>query len=163
MEVLGRKVCLKDIEPALEAKKKHQESTTNEQFALWLKQTRSSNMGRYFRPLWDEYAKEKGLIVTEQEIKEYKERMIGFMTSEKKRWKTKRDNLAKELVAENLKDDKKAELEKSFNLYDRLIEKSPDLNLIYYSSDSNTAKSIDDVPKSFIMSCKINQALYRQY
>jgi hypothetical protein len=163
VEVLGRKVCLKDIEPALEAKKKRQESTNNEQFALWLKQTRSSNMGRYFRPLWDEYAKEKGLIVTEQEIKEYKERMIGFMTSEKKRWKTKRDNLAKELVAENLKEDKKAELEKSFNLYDRLIEKSPDLNLIYYSSDSNTAKSIDDVPKSFIMSYKINQALYRQY
>ena len=163
VEVLSQKVCLKDIEPNLDAQKKQQESTTNEQFALWLKQTKSSKMGRYFRPLLDEYAKEKGIAVTEQEIKEYKEKMISFMTSQKNEWKGKKDNLAKELVAENLKDDKKAELEKSFNLYSRLIERTPDPNLIYYSSDSNTAKAIDDVPKSFIRNYKIYQALYRQY
>jgi hypothetical protein len=48
-------------------------------------------------------------------------------------------------------------------LYSRLIERTPDPNLIYYSSDSNAAKSIDDVPKSFILNYKIYQALYRQY
>ncbi|MGA2322720.1 MAG: hypothetical protein ABSG22_02625 [Sedimentisphaerales bacterium] len=163
VEVLGQRVCLKDIEPNLDTQKKQRESTTNEQFALWQKQTRASNMGRYFRPLLDNYAKEKGLTITEQEIKEYKEKMINFMTSQKIEWKRKKDNLAKELVAENLKDDKKAELEKSFNLYDRLIEKSPDLNLIYYSTDSNIAKSVNDTTKSFILNYKIYQALYRQY
>jgi hypothetical protein len=157
VEVLGQKVYFKDIEPSSDAKKKQQAS------ALWLKQTRASNLGRYFKPLWDEYAKQKKIVVTEQEIKEYKEKMISFMASQKIEWKRKRDNLAKELVAQNLKDDKKAELEKTFNLYDRLIEKSPDLNLIYYSSDSNTAKSIDDATKSVILNYKIYQALYRQY
>jgi hypothetical protein len=157
VKVLGQKVCLKDIEPSLDAKKKQQESTT------WLKQTRSSNMGRYFRPLLDNYAKEKGLIVTEQEIKEYKEKMINFMTSQKIEWKRKKDNLAKELIAENLKDNKKAELEKSFDLYSRIIESSPDLNRIYYGADSNAAKSTDDVTKSAILNYKICQALYRQY
>lgn len=157
VEVLGQKVYFKDIEPSSDAKKKQQVS------ALWLKQTRASNLGRYFKPLWNEYAKEKGITVTEQEIKEYKEKMISFMTSQKIEWKRERDNLAKELVAENLKDDKKAELEKNFNLYDRLIEKSPDLNLIYYSSDSNTAKSVNDATKSAILNYKIYQALYRQY
>jgi hypothetical protein len=163
VEVLGQKVQFKDINPASNAKKKQQESTTSEQFALWLKQTRSANMGRYFRPLLDNYAKEKGLTVTEQEVKECKESMIAFMTSEQKRWKTNRDNLAKELIAENLKDDKKAELEKSFNLYGRLLERSPDLNLIYHSADSNTAKSVDDTMKAFILTWKIKKELYKQY
>jgi hypothetical protein len=163
VEVLGHKVCLKDIEPSSESKKKQQESTTGDKFAMWLKQTRASNLGRYFKPLWDEYAKDKGIVVTAQEIKEYKEKMISFMASQKIEWKRKRDNLAKELAAENLKDDKKAELEKLFNLYDWLIEKSPDSNLIYYSSDSNTAKSIDDMTKSLILNYKIYQALYHQY
>lgn len=162
-EVLGQKVYLKDIESSSDAKKKQQASAASEQFTLLLKQTMASNLGRYFNPLWDEYAEEKGITVTEQEIKEYKEKMVGFMTSQKNEWKRKKDNLAKELIAQNLKDDKKAELEKNFNLYSHLIEKAPDPNLIYYSSDSNTAKLIDDVPKSFIRSYKIYQALYRQY
>jgi hypothetical protein len=163
VEILGQKVYFKDIEPNLDAQAKKRGTMTNEQFTLWLKQTRSSNLGRYFKPLWNEYVKEKRIVVTEREIKEYKDKMISFMTAQKQEWKRKRDNLARELIAENLKEDKKAELEKNFNLYNRLIEKSPDPNLIYYSSDPNTAKLIDDVPKSFIRSCKINQALYHQY
>ena len=87
-EVLGQKVCLKDIEPALEVKKKHQDAS-NEQFNLWLKQTRTSSLNRYFKPLWDEYAKEKALEVTEQEIKEFNENMRAFVMSSNQRFKTK--------------------------------------------------------------------------
>lgn len=156
VEVLGHKVCLKDIEPSLDVKKKRQEKTDNVPYDLWLKQTRASNMGRYFKPLWDEYVKEKGLTVLEQEIKEYKERMISFMTSQKIKWKKEKDNLAKELIAENLKDEKRAELEKRFNMYSRMIENTPDPNLIYQNANN-------DVTKSVILSWKINQELYRQY
>jgi len=162
VEVLGQKVCLKDIKPDSDVKKKHQEST-NEQFNLWLKQTRASNLGRYFKPLLNEYVKEKGLKATDQEVNEYKERMISFMTSEKERQKKKRDNLAKELVAENIESTKRAELEKSFNLYSRLIEKTPDMKLIYHSTDSNTAKLINGLTKSLILDWKTKKELYKQY
>ncbi|MBM4103696.1 MAG: hypothetical protein FJ263_06525 [Planctomycetes bacterium] len=160
-EVLGQKVCLKDIEPGSEVKEKHQDAAGG--FSLWLKQTRASNLGRYFRPLWDDYAKEKGLEVTDREVNEYKERMIHFMTDQKEKWNRKKDDLAKELIAENLKDDKKAQLEKSFNLYKGLIERTPDTESIYHSADSNTAKLIDDSTKSFILDWKIRKELYKQY
>jgi hypothetical protein len=158
-EVLGQKVCFKDIEPGSEAKKKHQDAAGGQ----WLKQTRASGLGRYFRPLWNDYAKEKGLKATDQEVNEYKERMIRFMTDQKKKWNRKKDDLAKELIAENLKDDKKTQLEKSFNVYKGFIERTPDTESIYHSADSNTAKLIDDSTKSFILDWKIKKELYKQY
>jgi len=162
-EILGQKVYFSNIEPNTSVKQKQQATEPNERFNLWLKQTRASNLGLYFKPLWDEYVKEKGLIVTEQEINEFKERMISLMASEKERWKKKRDELAKELIAENIENAKRAELEKSFNLYNGLIEKSPEPNLIYHNTDSNTAKAVNDSTKSFIMNWKINKELYKQY
>jgi hypothetical protein len=162
-EVLGQKVYLRDIEPASDVKKKYQESKTDEQFNLWLKQTRTSNLSRYFKPLLDEYVKEKGLTVTEQEINEFKEKMISFMTSENKKMKARRDSLAKELGAENIGDSKKTELEKKLNLYNRLIEGSPEPNLLYYNTDSNTAKLVNDATKSLILNWKTNKELYKQY
>jgi len=161
-EVLGQKVSFGDIEPNSALKKKQQESN-NDGFNLWLKQTRASNLGRYFKPLWDEYTKEKGLEVTEQEINESKGKMTQLKILMNNEQKAKRDSLAKELLATNLKDDKKAELEKSFKLYNNLVEKSPDPKLIYHSTDSNSAKLVDNTYKTFILRWKINNELYKQY
>ncbi|MBN2454992.1 MAG: hypothetical protein JXB29_00405 [Sedimentisphaerales bacterium] len=155
VEVLGHKVCLKDIEPNPDEKKKHRESEAGDRFNLWLKQSRESKLGRFFKPLWDEYTKEKGINVTEQEIKEFKEHMRTFWSSENQRRKTERDNFAKELIAENLEADKKAELEKNCNMYSHLLEIAPDPNRMYRSSN--------DVCKSVILSWKIKRELYNQY
>lgn len=155
-EVLGQKVYLGNIEPNSDVKRKHQESEPNERFNLWLKQTRASDLGRYFKPLWDEYAKEKELTVTEQEIKEFNERMINFMTAEKEKQKKKRDNLARELIAENIENTKRAELEKSFNLYNRLIDSFREPNLIFQNTHNNVAQSV-------ILNWKIYKELYKQY
>ncbi len=162
-EVVGQKVSLGDIEPNSAVKKKQQESEPNEQFNLWLKQTRASNLGQYFKPLWDEYAKEKGLEVTKQEIKEYHEKMAQVITLANNELKAARDGLAKELVAENIESAKKAELEKKLELYNKYIESRPDPKLLYQSVDSNLAKSIDNTIKPFILSWKINSELYKQY
>jgi hypothetical protein len=153
-EVLGRKVYLKDIEPDSDVKKKHQESDADDQFDLWLKQTRASNLGRYFKPLWDEYAKEKALEVAEYEIKEFNEHMRTLMVSENQRRKAKRDNLAKELIAENIEQSKREELEKSFNMYSRILEMDSDPNRMFCDND---------IAKSVILSWKLNKALYNQY
>jgi hypothetical protein len=155
-EVMGQKVCLNDIEPALDAKNKQQESTNGTPYDIWLKQTRASKMGRYFKPLWDEYVKEKGLTVSQQEIKEFNEKMAGLAAAQKNRWERQKDNFAKELIAENLKKEKRAELQKRFDTCSRLIGNFHEPNLAYQNAHN-------DVAKTFILSWKINQALYQQY
>jgi hypothetical protein len=162
-KVCDHNVSFVNIEPNSAVKSKYQKSEPNEQFKLWLKQTRASNLSRYFKPLWDEYVKEKGLEVTQQEINDCKERMINFLTSQKERQKKVRDSLAKELLAANLGDTKKAELEKSFKLYNSLAERSPDAKLLYQSTDSNSSKVVNNSTKAFILNWKINRELYKQY
>lgn len=162
-EVLGQKVYFSNIDPNTSIRQMHHATEPNEKNNLWLKQTRASELGRYFKPLWNEYVKEKGIEATEQDVNEFKERMISFLAAEKELHKKKRENLAKELIAENIETAKRAELEKSFNLYNRLIEKSPDPKLIYYPTDSNIAKQSDNMAKTFIERWKINRELYKQY
>lgn len=155
-EVLGQKVCLGDIEPSLDAKEKQQKSATDEQFNRWLKQTRASNLGRYFRPLFDNYTEEKGLNATEQEIKEFNENMRAFVTSSNQRFKTKRDNLAKELIAENIEHSKREELERRLTQYNGILKMTPDPNRMYQGDN-------DDIAKSVILNWKLKKELYNQY
>jgi hypothetical protein len=154
VEVLGQKVCLKDIEPGSEIKKKHQDAAGG--FGLWLKQTRASNLGRYFKPLWDDYAKEKGLAATEQEIKEFNKRMRAFTMSSNRRFKTKRDNLAKELIAENIEHGKREELERRLTQYNGFLKMVPDPNRMYQDDNNGIAESV-------ILNWKLKKELYKQY
>ena len=156
VEILDRKVYLKDIEPSLDIKKKHQESDADSQFNLWLKQTRASNLGHYFNPLWDEYTKEKGLKVADREIKEFNEKMIQLLTLINNERRAKRDSIAKELIAENIEDSKRAELEKRLDLYNRILETRTDPNLLYGGVNNALAESV-------ILNWKVKKELYKQY
>lgn len=156
VEVLGRKVCFADIDPNSDVKKKHGGSEPNEQFNLWLKQTRAGNLSQYFRPLFDNYAKEKNLEVTQQEINQFNEKMRQLATHVNNEMKAKKDSLQKELIAENLEDSKRADLEKRFNMYNRTHENHIDPNRLYDGTQNHIAETI-------ILNWKIYRELHNQY
>jgi len=153
--VLDQKIYLKDINPLQDQMEKYPSEKTTEQMEQWLSQHRRSNLSNYFRPLFEQYARQKDIDVTEADIEQFNQSMLRGISRQVDSLQKKANSIQKELQAENLDDKKRTEMTERLDLY------------------TNYAKRLDDSQKTFrkpsapagtmIRQWKINNRLYEQY
>lgn len=153
--VLDQKIYLKDINPPQEQMEKYAKDTTPEQAERWLSQYRRSNLSHYFWPLFEKYAQEKKIIVSETDIEQFNERMRQNMMLQAEKAQKKADSLQKELQADNLDDKKRSELTGRLALYSNIVTRMAESEGLFKSHNSAAEK--------MILIWKIYNRLYEQY
>jgi hypothetical protein len=154
--VLDRTITLGEINPSQAMIDQNGAGMTAEQLAEWKAQLRQSNLGGYFRPLFERYAEQSEITVTDADIEQYNQAMLRSRERQLNKVQTKTGSLEKELQAKNIDDAVRDELTEQLEMYTRFMEieeKSKDL----YRNNSNP------IAGTVIRQWKINQHLYKQY
>ena len=117
VRVLDQNIYLKDINPSETQVEKFASDKTPEQLEEWKRQHWRSNLSHYFWVLFEQYAQEKDITVTETDIEQYNQSMLRGIQRQVVNLEKKADSLQKELQAENLDEQKRSELTERLELY----------------------------------------------
>jgi len=163
--VLNRTICLKDINPSQSQIEKYTSDKTAEQLAEWKRQQRRSVLSHYFWPLFENYAKEQDLAVSETEIALLHKTMRQIMAMKANKAREKVASLQKELQAGNLDEKKQSELSGRLDLFTRAAANFEDYNDIETEAamSQEQSKARNAVSEKMILHWKINSRLYQQY
>ncbi|MBL7214334.1 MAG: hypothetical protein ISS71_01515 [Phycisphaerae bacterium] len=153
--VLEQKIYLKDINPSQSQMEKYAGDKTPEQLEQWKRQHRRSNFSHYFWTLFEQYAQEKNIEVTEQDVEQFNTSMLRSMTSQAEKAQKKVNSLQKELQADNLDDAKRSELTNRQALYNSIITRM--------AESEGHFKSRNTPAERMILIWKLYNRLYEQY
>lgn len=153
--VLDQKIYLKDINPSQAQVEKYANDKTPEQLEQWQRQHRTSNLSNYFRPLFERYAQQKHINVTEADIEQFNQSMLRNISRQVDSLQKKANSIQKELQAENLDDKKRTEMTERLDLYTNYAKR--------LDNSQKTFKKLSDPAGTMIMQWKICNRLYEQY
>ncbi len=153
--VLDQNIYLKDINPSGSQIEKYASDKTPEQLEEWKRQHWRSNLSNYFWLLFEQYAKEKEIEVTEQDIEQFNNSMLRSMMSQAEKAQKKVNSLQKVLEADNLDEQKRSELTGQVELYNGVATRM--------AESEGHFKGRNTPAERMILIWKICNRLYDQY
>lgn len=119
--VLDKIIYSSDIDPSQKRLEEYQKDHTPEQVNQWFKQNRKSTLSYYMSSLFEDYARQQGIEVTDADIEQFNSRMLQASRARDEQTKQRIEDLQKELQADNLDEKKRSDLTGQLELYTRAM------------------------------------------
>lgn len=111
--------------------------------------------------LTDQYAKDKGISVTQDEIEAYRDQMARVMAEDRQSQVKRREEVARALKSDNLLETERQSLAAELSQIDELLANLAEMDMDAGKEEDKTAR--EEAAAAFILQWKINRALYQQY